>query len=362
MIAKRGNTYHFDSTIGGRRVRASLGTADKSVASRLAGRVSCALVTGEWGDLKTVLPPASYRSLASGSAPDLAEFEKLFVAHLQRRRELKQIAESTHHTYLALAMRFFEWLRGQSFRIMEKITPSVIQQYQVARQEQIAVRPQTTNGRGLQLDIVVLRLIFRFAVEEGFLKSSPVKPGGASYGEAKSAEPFTPEEMEKLEEATQGFEELFLFRIFRWTGLRCSDVADLRWGDFDMEAGLLRRKTLKRGKTVAVPLVADLLEDLRLEHSVQHPLYPTDYLFVSATRAKLFSVIRNLGRRAGVEKCHPHRFRHTFSVTILERGGTIYDVAKILGDTVATVEKHYAPFTDRLQERVRKILDLETPR
>ena len=42
---------------------------------------------------------------------------------------------------------------------------------------------------------------------------------------------------------------------------------------------------------------------------------------------------------------------------MLCRGATPYDVAKILGDTIETVEQHYAPFVPELRERVRRILE-----
>jgi integrase len=64
-----------------------------------------------------------------------------------------------------------------------------------------------------------------------------------------------------------------------------------------------------------------------------------------------------LGRRAGVPNAHPHKFRDTFAVDMLLRGASPYDVAKMLGDTIETVEKHYMPFVRELRERVRNILE-----
>jgi integrase len=64
-----------------------------------------------------------------------------------------------------------------------------------------------------------------------------------------------------------------------------------------------------------------------------------------------------LGRRAGVARAHPHRFRDTLAVDMLARGASPYDVAKMLGDTIDTVEKHYMPFVRELRERVRTILE-----
>jgi hypothetical protein len=43
-----------------------------------------------------------------------------------------------------------------------------------------------------------------------------------------------------------------------------------------------------------------------------------------------------MGRRAGIEDAHPHRFRDTFAVDMLARGATPYDVAKLLGDEIST--------------------------
>jgi hypothetical protein len=42
---------------------------------------------------------------------------------------------------------------------------------------------------------------------------------------------------------------------------------------------------------------------------------------------------------------------------MLTRGASPYDVAKMLGDTIETVEKHYTPF---VRERVRMILETGT--
>jgi len=64
-----------------------------------------------------------------------------------------------------------------------------------------------------------------------------------------------------------------------------------------------------------------------------------------------------VGTRAGVAKAHPHRFRDTLAVDMLSRGASPYDVAKILGDTIDTVERHYTPYVRELRERVRTLLN-----
>jgi integrase len=75
---------------------------------------------------------------------------------------------------------------------------------------------------------------------------------------------------------------------------------------------------------------------------------------------RLYNRMLALGKRAGVPNAHPHRFRDTLAVDMLTRGASPYDVAKMLGDTIETVEKHYTPFVRELRERVRMILETGT--
>ena len=78
------------------------------------------------------------------------------------------------------------------------------------------------------------------------------------------------------------------------------------------------------------------------------------------TRPRLYQRMLALGKRAGVAGAHPHRFRDTLAVDMLSRGASPYDVAKMLGDTIETVEKHYTPFVKELRDRVRGILETGT--
>ena len=75
------------------------------------------------------------------------------------------------------------------------------------------------------------------------------------------------------------------------------------------------------------------------------------------TRPRLYQRMLALGKRAGVPDAHPHRHRDTFAVDMLARGASPYDVAKLVGDTVATVEKHYAPLVKELRDRARRIME-----
>jgi integrase len=75
------------------------------------------------------------------------------------------------------------------------------------------------------------------------------------------------------------------------------------------------------------------------------------------SRPRLYEKMLALGRRAEVTRAHPHRFRDTLAVDLLLKGATANDVAKTLGDSVAVVEEHYAPYVKELREHTRRIME-----
>jgi hypothetical protein len=72
------------------------------------------------------------------------------------------------------------------------------------------------------------------------------------------------------------------------------------------------------------------------------------------SRPRLYERMRSLGRRAEVMATHPHRFRDTFCVDMLARGGNPYSAPRLVGITVEILERHYASFIPELRERVKK--------
>jgi hypothetical protein len=45
-------------------------------------------------------------------------------------------------------------------------------------------------------------------------------------------------------------------------------------------------------------------------------------------------------------------------VRLLAAGASLYDVAKLLGITVAIAERHYAPYVEELRERGKKLVSM----
>jgi integrase len=155
---------------------------------------------------------------------------------------------------------------------------------------------------------------------------------------------------------------------FLTTGFRLSDVTGLLKSDVDLAAGQIVRRTLKRGKTVALELHPELRLALMKRPPENDAQRQSPFLF-SSKRGKpiqnLDGILRALWRRCGIERGHAHKFRDTFSVRLLERGASLYDVAQYLGITMAVCERHYAPYVRELRDRGRRLvagMAIQSPR
>jgi integrase len=75
------------------------------------------------------------------------------------------------------------------------------------------------------------------------------------------------------------------------------------------------------------------------------------------SRVRLYERAKKMGIRAGVARVTPRCFRDTFACDMLARGTGIYDVSKMLADTVDTVEKHYAQFVPAARDAAQARMD-----
>jgi integrase len=247
--------------------------------------------------------------------------------------------------------------------LVQDMTRAFIESFKVWRIARIQKRKESRGGTGLVLDIAILHKVFEVALEDEMVTKNPVafegRPGDSP---TRGAQPFSAEELSKMQE--HAAQDLLSFLLLRWTGLRGSDAVNLRWSEIHFDRREIERVTLKRTKKVIVPIHSSLFALLEMEHERRNPdatdrvlLHPLTQ--TAMTRKRLYYHMVALGKRAGVPDAHPHRFRDTFAVDMLARGASPYDVAKLLGDTIETVEKHYAEFVRELRERVRRMMESE---
>ena len=373
-LQARGKRYRAIGTIAGRFLRLSLGTANSGAASTTVSRIERAIAEGAgsslWPELKRVPPTGTFENLAhltgyveAVPAPvrTWAELEAAFRTEMRQRIALGKLADSTRERYEQTISSFKAFLTEINVSELPAIDKPFVERFKVWRLARIQAKKFSRGGRGLALDVAILHRIFAYGLECEMVAKNPVRLDGRPGDSAEhGAQPFKGEQLVKLRSVAGP--DLLTYLLLRWTGFRGSDVVHLTWAEIDFESREINRLTQKRRKRVVLPIPQDLLFALEGERDRRVPSQDERVLLNPSTgkpltRPRLYERMLALGRRAGVLGAHPHRYRDTFAVDMLARGASPYDVAKLLGDTVDTVERHYAPFVKELRDRARRFME-----
>ncbi len=161
------------------------------------------------------------------------------------------------------------------------------------------------------------------------------------------------DEAKRLFAATTGRLNLFL-HLALYTAARKQALYELTWDRVDFETNVIvldvpgRRTTKKRRATV--PISTELREVLLAAHEKR----TTD--LVLTNKAEVWASVQSAVRRAGLSPAvkatsgqkpsatgiSPHTLRHTAATWMARRGVPLWIVAKILGNSLVTIEKVYA--------------------
>jgi integrase len=374
-IEKRGKTYRAVGIVSRRRIKVSLGVRDEASAIRVLRHLEYGLLEGpkseHWMTLQTLFPAARFQRLAEliGWAPPTPkkpdptwiDLTRHFDGYMRQRIALGKLRDSTAQRYRRTAEEFTFFLSAQNTSILKDITLQTIADFKEYRMESISKKKFARGGTSIGLEAAILHGIFGRAVKLALIDKNPVELDGRPGAEpTRGAQPFTAEDLQKLRH--HAGDDMLTFLVLRHTGFRGNDAAQLTWAEVDFQRREIERITEKRRKKVTLPIQSELLFMLEAEYDNRKPLPHERVLLNPLTkslmsRKRIYERMLALGKRAGVPNAHPHRFRDTFAVDLLCAGCGIYDVARMIGDTVETVERHYTPFVPALRERVRQIME-----
>ena len=155
------------------------------------------------------------------------------------------------------------------------------------------------------------------------------------------------------------------------TGLRISDLLQLRWSGYD--GTHIRLQMQKTGRPVAVPVTASVRAVLERYRNLF--TQAGDFVFpmlrpdggkglFSHAKALIYATgrvnfqIKRLARRAGIQKTiSTHTGRHTFATMLISKGASIYDVKELLGHSDVKVTQLYARLVDRRKQELVEMLE-----
>ena len=220
----------------------------------------------------------------------------------------------------------------------------------------------TGSPRTLSKRLERLRAFFNFCVENDWVAKNPAKSIKPPQVRPSPTLPFTEEEIARIF-AKVDFRSAVFFRVLLHSGLRIVDVATLR--PDRIQDGKLFLYQQKTGVPVWVPLPPDLVADIETLKPVGGLYFATESdnaasiaeyyrqkLLKAAIAAGLMQK-RKKGDPRRKNPVHPHRFRDTFAVRLLERGVPLETVSVLLGHTdIKTTQRSYAPWVKSLQDNL----------
>ena len=137
-----------------------------------------------------------------------------------------------------------------------------------------------------------------------------------------------------------------IFELFYSSGLRLSELADIKYSDINFNESVLRI-TGKGNKTRMVPIgkkavsAINLWEDAKNKYKKAN----TDFLFIGLNGNKMSPRniqlrMNTLAKASGLEqKLYPHKLRHTVATHLLESSGNIRAVQEFLGhENISTTQ------------------------
>lgn len=164
----------------------------------------------------------------------------------------------------------------------------------------------------------------------------------------------------------EGVRDRLIIEMFYLTGMRRSELVNLRDGDVDFSACVIK-VTGKRNKQRLIPFAEQLKEDLLLYLSLRNEICAgaCEALFVRKdgrmlTPVAVYLLVKcNLAKVVTLKKKSPHVLRHSFATSMLNHDAEIEAVKELLGHENLMATEIY---THTTFEELKKVYEQAHPR
>ena len=286
-----------------------------------------------------------------------------YLNHLRAERGL---SPNTIAAYRSDLQKLAAWAQGRE-QTFEGITPRDVAGFLAH------LRALGLSARSAGRAVHAIRGFFRFLVREEKLTDDPME-------NVRSPRPFKPlprflnrTQVESLLEAPDrgtalGLRDKAILETMYASGLRASEVTQLRTESIDPDIGLLRIFGKGR-KERLVPIGSSALAAIqRYEREGRARLLKgkrTRELFLNhaggaLSRMGLWLIVRRYAEKVGVARIlSPHVLRHSFATHLLENGADLRALQAMLGHADISTTEIYTHVT---RERLRQVFDKYHPR
>ncbi|MDH5406042.1 MAG: site-specific tyrosine recombinase XerD [Candidatus Aminicenantes bacterium] len=235
------------------------------------------------------------------------------------------------------------------------------------------LRNRGLSPRSLARYMASLRMFFRFLVVENKIPSDPTINLETPSVWRRLPTVLSIDEVELLisqprKKKPRGVRDAALLELFYATGVRATELVNLKVEDLVMEAGFLR--CIGKGeKERIIPVGSSALARLRDYLSNARPIIlkntSSPYLFVTGRKTKLtrqwcWKLVKDYSEKAGIKKeVTPHTLRHSFATHMLANGADLRSIQLMLGHSDISTTQIYTHIT---QDHLRQVYQKYHPR
>ena len=287
------------------------------------------------------------------------DFPKEFLTYIQVE---KGLARHTLGSYKRDLSRLQTWATTNGKQITD-LTRSDLRKW-IASLSREGLAP-TSIARAVS----AARGFFKFLMLDGHIKTHPAEDLDTPQRFSYLPKFLTEDEINRLLAAPdvsteEGIRDRAILEIMYATGLRVSELVDLKHADVDLLAGLVVCHG-KGSKERRVPLGKSAIHWLQ-----QYALVKAGYGKQSSpnvflhrgrpfTRHFAWSMIKRHAEKAGLKNVSPHTLRHSFATHLLQHGADSRSVQALLGHSDISTTQIYTHITDR---HLRSAYDRHHPR
>lgn len=192
----------------------------------------------------------------------------------------------------------------------------------------------------------IMSSFFTWLEDENYIIKSPVRRIHKIRSTQTVKETYTDEALEMMRDECGCLRDLAMIDMLASTGMRVGELVRLNIEDIDFE----NRECVVFGKgSKERPVYFDARTKIHLRNYLNSRNDENPALFVSLlapyNRLEISGVeirLRKLGRRLGLAKVHPHKFRRTLATRAIDKGMPIEQVQQLLGHAKIDTTMQYA--------------------
>ncbi|MCM1524132.1 MAG: site-specific integrase [Ruminococcus sp.] len=278
-----------------------------------------------------------------------AGFRSSNDAYLAYRSEIGISSKSITGTKLYLE-RFFRFLNEKSIRTPQDITLDSVFAFLKAINEHYEKTTVNHNMRAV-------KFYLKFCFDNGIIEQNIYEniPNINYCRQSRLPSVYTADEVRKLIDSIDfgnpcGKRDYAIVLLIARSGLRASDIADMRFSDIDWENMKIIKVQKKTGKPIELPLLNDVGDAVIDYLKNARPQSDSDHIFVKHRppndcfgSSAVGAIVRRLMQHSEIKlqnrKCGSHALRHSLASRLLECGVPMPVISEILGhsDTASTM-------------------------